>query len=239
MFGQRRRSPQPSSVGRVSRRQPSGCQDRRTCRRPVGRRAARGSGEGHSKSRFAAPRDVAAQPLSRRSVPVTDWGDPSASTSTISRTPGGRQLHGWLCGGDHRSRISPTGRLHAWRRLACRSCTRISRRSTSASSSMAGSTRVELVGVAEQLVEAEPFRERRWALLMRTLYLAGRQRDALRAFQRASRSVARRTRAQPGCRAVGGRTFDPESGAATRVAARQREGARTGRATTRSPRRPR
>ena len=42
-----------------------------------------------------------------------------------------------------------------------------------------------LVGTAEQLVQTEPFHERRWALLMRTLYLAGRQHDALRAFERA------------------------------------------------------
>ena len=42
-----------------------------------------------------------------------------------------------------------------------------------------------LVGGVEGLVDAEPFRERRWALLMRTLYLAGRQHDALQAFQRA------------------------------------------------------
>ncbi len=42
-----------------------------------------------------------------------------------------------------------------------------------------------LVGGVESLVDAEPFRERRWALLMRTLYLAGRQHDALQAFQRA------------------------------------------------------
>ena len=40
-----------------------------------------------------------------------------------------------------------------------------------------------LVGNVEHLVETEPFRERRWALLMRTLYLAGRQHDALHAFQ--------------------------------------------------------
>jgi len=42
-----------------------------------------------------------------------------------------------------------------------------------------------LIGRVEVLVQAEPFRERRWALLMRTLYLAGRQHDALQAFQRA------------------------------------------------------
>ena len=42
-----------------------------------------------------------------------------------------------------------------------------------------------LVGTVESLVDAEPYRERRWALLMRTLYLAGRQHDALQAFQRA------------------------------------------------------
>jgi predicted ATPase/DNA-binding SARP family transcriptional activator len=42
-----------------------------------------------------------------------------------------------------------------------------------------------LAGRVEGLVDAAPFRERRWALLMRTLYLAGRQHDALQAFQRA------------------------------------------------------
>jgi predicted ATPase/DNA-binding SARP family transcriptional activator len=49
----------------------------------------------------------------------------------------------------------------------------------------AGSDASALVGLAEALVVDEPFRERRWALLMRTLYLAGRQHDALRAFRRA------------------------------------------------------
>ena len=37
------------------------------------------------------------------------------------------------------------------------------------------------------LVEAEPFRERRWALLMKALYTDNRQRDALLTFQRARR----------------------------------------------------
>ena len=49
----------------------------------------------------------------------------------------------------------------------------------------AGVDSSSLVGRVEELVEREPFRERRWALLMRTLYLAGRRRDALHAFGRA------------------------------------------------------
>ncbi len=41
-----------------------------------------------------------------------------------------------------------------------------------------------LVGELEAAVAAEPLRERRWAQLMLALYRAGRQADALRAFQR-------------------------------------------------------
>jgi DNA-binding SARP family transcriptional activator len=44
---------------------------------------------------------------------------------------------------------------------------------------------VELVNTLEAMVSEEPFRERRWALLMTALYRCGRQLDALRAFQRA------------------------------------------------------
>jgi predicted ATPase/DNA-binding SARP family transcriptional activator len=43
----------------------------------------------------------------------------------------------------------------------------------------------EAVGVLEALVVEEPFRERRWALLLLALYRCRRQADALRAFQRA------------------------------------------------------
>ena len=42
----------------------------------------------------------------------------------------------------------------------------------------------ELVADAEVAVRDEPFRERRWAVLMLALYRSGRQADALRAYQR-------------------------------------------------------
>ena len=55
-----------------------------------------------------------------------------------------------------------------------------------------------LVGAVEQLVAHEPFRERRWVLLMRTLYLAGRQHDALGAFQRARHLLREELGLSPG-----------------------------------------
>jgi predicted ATPase/class 3 adenylate cyclase len=66
----------------------------------------------------------------------------------------------------------------------------------------AGANPNALVGAAEQLVDREPFREHRWALLMRALYLAGRQRDALDAFQRARRMLREELGLRPGSELV-------------------------------------
>jgi predicted ATPase/DNA-binding SARP family transcriptional activator len=48
----------------------------------------------------------------------------------------------------------------------------------------------EVCLLAEAAVAAEPFRERRWEALMLALYRAGRQADALRAYQRAREKLA-------------------------------------------------
>jgi DNA-binding SARP family transcriptional activator len=50
----------------------------------------------------------------------------------------------------------------------------------------------------ERFVAAQPLRERAWAILMRSLYAAGRQSDALRAFQRARKVLADELGLQPG-----------------------------------------
>jgi predicted ATPase/DNA-binding SARP family transcriptional activator len=47
----------------------------------------------------------------------------------------------------------------------------------------------EWVSALEAMVTEEPFRERRWGLLMLALYRCGRQVDALRAFQRVRRQL--------------------------------------------------
>ena len=49
--------------------------------------------------------------------------------------------------------------------------------------------RAEAERVAVGLVEAEPYRERRWSLLMRAQALQSRSRDALATFQRARRRL--------------------------------------------------
>lgn len=50
----------------------------------------------------------------------------------------------------------------------------------------------------EAAVAVEPLRERRWELLMRTLYRSGRQADALRAYQRARTHLAAELGLEPG-----------------------------------------
>jgi len=54
------------------------------------------------------------------------------------------------------------------------------------------------VGDIEALVAAEPLRERRWAQLLLALYRAGRQADALRAYQRCRAALADELGIDPG-----------------------------------------
>ncbi len=56
----------------------------------------------------------------------------------------------------------------------------------------------ELVGQLEELVEQHPLRERFWAQLMRALYRAGRQADALAAFQSARDVLTEELGLEPG-----------------------------------------
>ena len=55
-----------------------------------------------------------------------------------------------------------------------------------------------LVGLLETAVRSEPFREKRWELLMLALYRDGRQADALRAFQRARSLLSNHLGLEPG-----------------------------------------
>jgi predicted ATPase/class 3 adenylate cyclase len=55
-----------------------------------------------------------------------------------------------------------------------------------------------LVGQLETMVADEPFRERRWALLVRALQAAGRQADALAAFARARALLVEELGIEPG-----------------------------------------
>ncbi len=56
----------------------------------------------------------------------------------------------------------------------------------------------ELIGEMEALVQEHPLRERLWAQLMTALYRAGRQADALRAYQRARAELAEQLGINPG-----------------------------------------
>ncbi len=56
----------------------------------------------------------------------------------------------------------------------------------------------ELIGELEALVQEHPLRERLWAQLMTALYRAGRQADALRAYQRARTILAEQLGIDPG-----------------------------------------
>jgi predicted ATPase/DNA-binding SARP family transcriptional activator len=90
-----------------------------------------------------------------------------------------------------------------------------------------GADAEQLLGEIEALIDDDPYRERRWVLLMRALYLAGRQRDALIAFDRARRLLDDELDVNPGDELVSMRrlvlTHDPSlapSRARRRVAIR-------------------
>jgi DNA-binding SARP family transcriptional activator len=55
-----------------------------------------------------------------------------------------------------------------------------------------------VVANLETMVAAAPFRERRWVLLIQALYAAGRQADALAAFQRARTMLVEELGIEPG-----------------------------------------
>lgn len=56
----------------------------------------------------------------------------------------------------------------------------------------------ELISTAQQLTASEPYRERRWELLMSALYRAGRQADALDAYTEARRRLIDELGVEPG-----------------------------------------
>ena len=67
----------------------------------------------------------------------------------------------------------------------------------------------ELVAELERLTAEHPFEERLWGQLMLALSRAGRQADALEAYQRARRAVRRRARAGAGRAAGTAAAADP------------------------------
>jgi predicted ATPase/DNA-binding SARP family transcriptional activator len=60
----------------------------------------------------------------------------------------------------------------------------------------------EVIVEAERLVHLEPLRERRWCLLLTALAMSGRRADALRAFDRARRTLATELGISPGVELV-------------------------------------
>jgi WD40 repeat protein/DNA-binding SARP family transcriptional activator len=84
---------------------------------------------------------------------------------------------------------SEAARLHELRRIASEELM---------DAELACGRHVSCVAELERMVADEPFRERRWAMLMLALYRCGRQGDALRAYQRARTALTTELGLEPG-----------------------------------------
>ena len=68
----------------------------------------------------------------------------------------------------------------------------------------------EVIGELEAAVAAYPYQESLWVLLITALYQAGRQADALAAYQRVRDTAGRRARPRPRAAAAAARAADPD-----------------------------
>jgi predicted ATPase/DNA-binding SARP family transcriptional activator len=92
-------------------------------------------------------------------------------------------LDDWAPAGIERTRL-----VELWNRAAEERC----------AAALAEAPGADVVAEASRLVQAEPLRERRWALLMSTLDATGRRAEALRTFDRARRTLASELGISPG-----------------------------------------
>ena len=219
--------------------------DRRARRHPVGRRAPGQRGQVPADLRAPAAQRPRARPARqpdrccsprapataspstrRRSTPSGSPGSrasaSAASPTAARRTPPRPSPRRWPCGADRRTPAS-TAPPSPWPRPAgWRSCGSRPPRTGSPPSSPSGSA-AAAVPELERLVGEHPMRERLWEMLVTALYRAGRQGDALGAYERARAVLSDELGVDPGpgLRAVHARVLahDPTLGLPDRAAA--------------------